>query len=169
MVGRDILELSVAQVPIDEARILESLADLVASNLGIDVTVDLHEVGPAIVVVVDEAAAPGHVLVIDADAGGESDVGESSVAVVVIKVAGIVGEVGLENIEPAVAVVIADGHAHAGLLVAILAVGASRHHGDVGESAVVVVVEQDAGLGVHRDVNIRPAVVIEIVETAVME
>ena len=80
-----------------------------------------------------------------------------------VEVAGIVGEVGLENVEPAVAIVIADRHAHAGLLVAVFAVGASGDDGDIGESSVVIVVEQDAGFRVHRDINIRPAVVVEIV------
>ena len=90
-------------------------------------------------------------------------VAESAVAVVVVEIAGIVGEIGFENVEPAIAVVVTDGDAHSGLLVAIFAVSASGHDGDVGESAVVVVAEQDAGLGIDRDVNVRPAVVIEIV------
>ena len=124
--------------------------------------VHLHEVGPAIVVVVDKAAAPGDILVVDSDAGRERHVAEGAVAVVVIEVAGVVGEVGFENVEPAVAVVVADGHAHSGLLVAVLAVGASGHDGDIGEGSVVIVAEQNAGLGIDRDVNIRPAVVVEI-------
>ena len=80
-----------------------------------------------------------------------------------IEVAGVVGEVGLENVEPAVAVVVGHGHAHAGLLVAIFAVGATRDDGNIGERSVVIVVEQDAGLRVHRHINIRPAIVIEII------
>ena len=50
-----------------------------------------------------------------------------AVAVVVIKVAGVVGEVGLEDVEPSIAVIIATRHTHAGLLMAILAVSASGH------------------------------------------
>ena len=80
-----------------------------------------------------------------------------------IEVAGVVGEVGFENVEPAVAVVVADANAHAGLLVAVVAVGASGDDGDIGERAVVIVVEQHAGLRVDGDVNVGPAVVIEIV------
>ena len=66
--GRDILKLSVAQVLIHEAWILKSLSDLMAANFGIDMTVDLNEVGPTVVIVIDEAATPSHVLIIDADA-----------------------------------------------------------------------------------------------------
>ena len=46
---------------------------------------------------------------------------EGPVAVVVVKVAGVVGKIGLENIQPAIAIVIADGHAHTGLFVTIFA------------------------------------------------
>src|SRR4029077_14144715 len=46
---------------------------------------------------------------------------------------------------------------------AIFVVGATRAHGDVGKRAIVVVVEQDARLGIDRDVNVGPTVVIEIV------
>ena len=80
-----------------------------------------------------------------------------------IEVAGVVGKVGFENIEPAVAVIIADSHAHSGLLVAILAVGASGEDGDIGERSVVIVAEQNAGLRIHGHINIRPAVVVEII------
>ena len=86
-----------------------------------------------------------------------------SVAVVVVEVAGVVGKVGFEDIEPAVAVVVAHANAHARLFVAIFAVGAAGHDGDVGERAVVIVVKQDARLRVHSDINVGPAVVIEIV------
>src|SRR4051812_39026875 len=94
-------------------------------DLRVDVAVDLDDVRPAVVVAVDEAASPGDVAVVDADAGGEGHVGEGSVAVVVVEVAGIVGKVGFEDVEVAIAVVIAYGDAHAGLLVAVVAVGAS--------------------------------------------
>ena len=129
----------------------------------IDVAVDLNDVRPAVVVVVDESASPGDVAVVNADAGGKSHVGESSVTVVVIEVAGVVGEVGFEDVEPAIAVVVTDTDAHSGLLVAVVAVGASGDDGDVGECAVVIVSQQHAGLRIDGDVDVRPAVVVEIV------
>ncbi len=58
-----------------------------------------------------------------------------------IKVAGIVGKVRLEDVEPSVAVIIADRNPHPCLLTAILAVGTTRHHAYVSKRAVVVVVE----------------------------
>jgi hypothetical protein len=49
--------------------------------------------------------------------------------------------VGLEEVEPAVAVEVGDPQAHAGLLVAELAVRDAARHGHVGEGAVPVVAE----------------------------
>src|SRR5260221_14163961 len=83
-----------AKVAIDQAGIFVGLADGVTVDLRVDVAVDLHEVGPAIVVVVEKSAAPGYVAVVDADAGRKGDVGKSAVAVIVIEVAGIVSEIG---------------------------------------------------------------------------
>src|SRR6266550_4430570 len=134
-----------------------------ALDFGIDVSIDLQDVRPAVIIVINEAATPSNVLVVDADSRGECNVTKGSVAVVVIEVARVVGEVGLENIKPSVAVIIGDGNAHSGLFVAILAVGAAGDHRDIGESAVVVVVEEDAGFGVHGDINIGPAVIIKII------
>ena len=76
------------------------------------------------------SAAPG--IARPGDSGFLRHVGEGAVSVVVIEVASIVGEVGFENVEPAVAVVIANRHAHASLLVSIVAVGAPGQDGDVG-------------------------------------
>src|SRR5947199_153329 len=95
-------------------------------EFGIEVSIELQDVRPAVIIVINEAATPSNVLVVDADARGECNVTKGSVAVVVIEVARVVGEVGLENIKPSVAVIIGDGNAHSGLFVAVLAVGAAR-------------------------------------------
>ena len=63
-----------------------------------------------------------------------------------IEVACVVREVRLENVKPAVAVIVGHGQAHACLLMAVLAVGAAGDDGDIRERAVVVVVKQDARL-----------------------
>src|SRR5438128_1899415 len=64
----------------------------------------------------------------------------------------IAREVRLEDVHRPVAIVVADGDAHPGLRLAVLAVGASRAHGDVGEGAVVIVAVERAGAGVVGDV-----------------
>ena len=73
--------------------------------------------------------------------GNKSHIGERPVAVVVIEVGSVVREVGFENIEPAVAVVVAHADAHAGLLLPVFVVSAPGHHRDVFERPVVFVVK----------------------------
>lgn len=139
------------------------LPELVIVDLGINMAVDLDDVGPAVVVIVDEAAAPRHVVAVYANAGCESDVAEGSIAVVVVQVARVVGEVGLEDVEPAIAVVVGYRNTHPSLFMAVVVVGAAGHYRDVGECPVVIVLEQDAWLRVDSYINVGPAVVVEVV------
>ena len=69
-------------------------------------TVDDEEIGPAVVVDVGEHGAPAEGVGVDAEAGWEGYVGEGAVAVSVVEGGGVVGEVGLEEVEVAVAVVV---------------------------------------------------------------
>ena len=108
--------------------------------------VDLYDVAPSVIVIVDKAAAPRDIVVVDSNAGIEREIAEGSVAVVVVKVAGIVRKVGLEDVEPTIAVVVGHADAHAGLLVPVIVVSASGHDRDIGEGTVVVVLKQHARL-----------------------
>ena len=80
-----------------------------------------------------------------------------------VEVAGVVREIGFEDVEPAIAVVVGNSDAHAGLLMTAVAVGAIGHDGDIGKCAVMVVLKQDAGLGIDGDIDIRPAIVVEVI------
>src|ERR1700732_2949317 len=140
----NILEVAVAEIFVDYTRVFVSLAEVVFVDLRIDVSVDLNDVLPAVVVVVDKATSPGYVAIVDANAGCRGQIAEGPVAVVVIEVAGVIGEVGLEDVEPAVTVVIGQGDTHSCLLVAVVVEGDTGHHRDVGEGAVMVVLEENA-------------------------
>src|ERR1700744_3642750 len=122
---------------------------MVVVDFGIDMTVDLDDVLPSVVVIIDKPATPRDVTIVNPNPGGKGDVAEGSVAVVVVQVARVIGKVGLEDIEPSVTVVVRDGDAHPGLFVAVVVVGATRHDGDIREGAVMVVLEQNAGFGIH--------------------
>src|SRR5579885_1403246 len=63
----NVLELYLAQIPVNEARIRKGLPDIVPSYFRVNVPVHLHDVGPAVVVVIEKGTAPRDILVIDAD------------------------------------------------------------------------------------------------------
>src|SRR5580704_11505672 len=160
---RNVLEPSIPQIFVDQPWILESLTGGVAFNLRVHVAVNLEKILPAIIVVIEEAAAPRDVLIVDANSGGKRNIVESAVSIVVVEVASVVGKVCFENVEPAVAVVIGHAYAHSGLLVAILAIGAAGDHSYIRKCTVVIVVKKNARLRIDGYINIRPAVVVEII------
>ena len=80
-----------------------------------------------------------------------------------VEVARVIRKIRFENVEPAVAIVIGHAHAHSGLLVAIFAIRAPRDHSYIRKCAVVIVVKKNARLRIDRHINIRPAVIVEIV------
>ena len=110
--------------------------------------VHLEDVRPAIVVVVNEATTPFHVLGVHFNAGCVCHFRKGPVAIVVVEVRRVVGEVRLENIEPAIAIKISHGHAHPGLLVTVFAISTAGHDGDVCKRPIVIVVKENAGLGI---------------------
>src|SRR5437016_2000929 len=97
-----------------------------------------------------------------AEAGGEGGVGEGAIAVVVVERGSVVGEICLEDVEPAIAVVVGNRGAHAGLGAAVFVERSSGNNGNVGKGAVAIVAVQNAGSAVAGDVEIGPAVVVVI-------
>src|SRR5439155_21083547 len=114
---RNILKLSVAIA-------IEQLALGVAGfggqllDLGIDVAVADQNVGPAVIIHVKKSAAPTQIARIQSQAAFEGAVFEISVATIAVQRMRVAGEIGLEDVEVAVAVVIGGGDSHAGLRLA---------------------------------------------------
>ena len=158
----DVLELSVAEVVVEEARFAEEGAKTGGVDLRVDVAVGDEEVRVAVVVDVGEHGSPAEGVGVDGKAGGVGLVGESAVGLGTVKGGGVVGEVGLEEIEAAVGVVVGGGGAHAGLLAAVLVEGGTDVGGDVGEGAVVIVAIEDGRGGVAGDVDVGPAVFVVV-------
>src|SRR5258708_30935016 len=94
----------------------------------------------------------------EAKDGGEGGVVKSAIAVVAIECSGVVGEIGFENIEIAVAVVVGNGGTHAGLFAAVVIEGSASGHGEIGEGSVAIVGIEDAGGAVASNRGIGPAI-----------
>src|SRR5207249_12159701 len=78
---------------------------------------------------------------------------------------GLVGVVGLDDVEPAIAVVVANSHAHAALGRPVLVEGTARVGAYLLERSILIVVVETAWDGVARYVDVRPAVVVEVRRT----
>src|SRR5260370_40934933 len=82
-IERDVAKSAVVLVPIEEFRFSECIVETLAVDFGIDVTVGHEEVGPAVVIDVEEERAQSQELGILGQSGGRGDVGKRSDAVVV--------------------------------------------------------------------------------------
>src|SRR5437660_1165721 len=131
-------------------------------DLGIDVAVADEDVGPAVVIHIEEAATPAEKLCVAAEPAGERGVFKTGVADVVVEGRCVAGEIGFDDVEIAVEIVIGGGDAHAGLGLTVGAEGAASFHGNVDKFSIVLVLVKGAGGGVIGDVNVGPAVVVEI-------
>src|SRR5215469_7630365 len=135
-------EVALAQVAEHKQRLLVTDQAVIEVDVVDHRTVRLDDVGPAVVVVVDELGgytAEEHGLV--ADAGAVCRVGERAVAVYVGRI-----------------------DAHARLVPAVLAGGEAGEERDVGEGPVVVVLKEEVGPGVVGDRDVGPTVVVEVGE-----
>src|SRR5882672_2992562 len=65
--GRNVFESPITQVFVYQTRVLVGLAGIVPLNLRVHVPIDLQDVGPAIIVKLNETAAQGDLLILDAD------------------------------------------------------------------------------------------------------
>ncbi len=119
-------------------------------------------VEPAVVIHVEEANSPAKQTSINAEAARVCPVFKRAVAQIGVKRIGVAGEVGLCDVKIAVAIVVADRDAHAGLRFAFGRESCARLDRDVLESSVFLVLIKRGRARIVRDVDVRPSVIIEI-------
>ena len=122
----------------------------------------MQNVRPAVVVEVEKSAAPAQILGVRAQAAGERGIFEIAVAQVVIKRRSVAGKIGFDDVEVAVQIIVGRRNAHACLRLAVGAEYATGFHGNVYEFAILLVLVKRAGGGIVGDVDVGPAVVVEI-------
>ena len=125
-------------------------------------SVTQQNVGPAVVVEIEEARAPAQKSRYFSQTGLKRLILKEPISGVVIQAGRIAGKVGLEHIEPAVAIVIGHCDSHARLGLSVGGVSNAGLHGGVRERSIVIVPVERRRAGIVGDVNIRPAIVVEI-------
>ena len=123
---KHLFESPVAQVLVQDLALRIARLGLQLLDLGIDVAIAQQNVGPAIVVVVDEAATPAEILRMYAQSRLERCVLKVPLAEIVIQRRRVAREVSLHNVEIAVEIVIGGRDAHAGLRLAVGAEARTR-------------------------------------------
>src|ERR1700680_3346072 len=131
---RDFLEFGTVQISEELGALRPSCAPIRLVRDRIDVAVGNENIKEAVIVEVEEAGAPAEEWNRGIpETGFEGNVGERGIAIVTIESFVIVGEGSDEEIELAVAIVVAGADAHGRLAAAITIDSESRHITDVGE------------------------------------
>src|SRR5258708_1559985 len=159
---RNVDKPAIERIFVEQLAVRVAVFGLELLDFGIDVAVANEDVGPAVIVHVEKTAAQAEILCVPAEAGLESGVFEIRAAEIAVQRRRVAGEICFDEIEIAVEIVIGGGDAHAGLRFAVGTERAAGFDGDVREGAVFLVLIESAGRGIVCDVNVRPAVVVEI-------
>src|SRR6202162_2768339 len=154
--------MSVPQIAVEQFTLGITRFGFQLFDLGINVAVADQNIGPAIVVEIEEPATPSQKLRVRAQPRGERGILEVARALIVVERRGVAGEIGLDQIEVSIQIVIRRGNPHAGLRLSVRAQGTPRFHGDVFQRSILFFVIESAGSRVISHVNIRPTVIIKI-------
>src|SRR5216684_1594874 len=152
-----VAKIAVEQLPLGIASLGLQLLDF-----RVDVSVAYKDVRPAVVVEIKEAAAPAQKLRVRTQACRESCVFKTSAAQIVVERGRVAGEVGLDQVEISVQIIVGGGNSHAGLRLAVGTQGAASLDGDVLKFPVLLVLIESAGRGIVGNINVGPAVVVEV-------
>ena len=131
-------------------------------HFGIDVPVGEDQIGPTVIIEVEEHGSPAEVLRMQAEPRSKCNVGKNSISTVLVKDGSVIGKVRFKNVQAAVAVVIGDSGTHTGLLASVFIKRHACHYRNVGERAVAIVVVQNAGDAIAGNIDVWPAVIVEI-------
>src|SRR5713226_9324254 len=147
---------------IKEAWFHVSAAQVILVHLRIDMSVGEDEIGPAIIVKVKKHGAPAQILRMQTKSRGKGNIRKDSFTVIAVQGRRVIREVGLKNIQSSVAVVIRDGSSHARLLAPIFVERYSCHHRNIRESAIAIVVIENAWGAVACYIDIWPAIIVKV-------
>ena len=124
--------------------------------------IDQQDIPPAIVIRIQEGAAPAHETRVHAQAQRNCGIVEVSAAAVPIQRGALVREIGAEDVVQPVAVEVRNGNAHPRQSPAVLVEGGSAQHRFVPKRSIASVDVQDRRRSVARNIDIRKVVTAEV-------
>src|SRR5260370_41681681 len=124
----------------EQKRFTVTRAGFHAIHLGKDVAIGDEDIGPGVVVHIEESSAPAYeTVVLLSHAGSPAHVLETLRAEIFVETVGLLGKMRDEEAEPPAAVEVGEIHAHVAEFHAFAAERQPGEHADVRKSAVVIV------------------------------
>src|SRR5580698_3828742 len=157
-------ELPISAVPIEQPALLELFSGVSRVDFGIHMSIGENEILPSIVIEIDCSRSPPQVSRIHGKAGVDGRVGKVVGPVVAVKSMRVIGKVGLENIESPTVSKVGRRHPHSSLLAPFVVIGYSGLHANLFETLTLEVVKIKARRGIAGNIDIGPAIVVEIVD-----
>ena len=121
-----------------------------------------QNVRPAVIIHIEKTAAPSEILRVLAEPALKRGVLKVRPAKIVVQGGRVAREIRLHQIEIAIEIVIGSGNAHARLRLPVGAQCAAGFQRNVGERSVLFVLIECASRRIIGDINVRPAIVVEI-------
>src|SRR6266550_7426972 len=109
----NVLEMTVPKIAIQNPRLLVGDVEFLVHDLRVDVAIGNEEVLPPIVIKIEEAYPKTQIFPIYSEAGLDAGIVKRSLPVISVQRRDLVGEIRASDVEPAIGIEIADGHAHA--------------------------------------------------------
>src|ERR1700751_5019863 len=107
-VRSDIGKVAISQVTVENLPLFESEMQLLGVHLREYVATRNEYVGPPVVVKIAQPHAPAQIFRVDSQTSLQNSIVEGAVSIIVVEARGLIGIVGLHDVEPAIAIVIAD-------------------------------------------------------------
>src|SRR5215472_6977779 len=135
----DFLKSAISQITVKQLALRVSRLGFELLDFGVHVPIADQNIGPAVVVEIEESASPAEVLRVRAEAGGESHVFKIRTAQVVIERRRVAGKIGFHDIEISVEIIVCRRNSHARLWLAVGTKRTSSYDRDILELAVFLV------------------------------
>src|SRR3982074_639822 len=111
--------MTVAKVAVEQFPRRVSGLGLQLLHFGIHVPVTYENVRPAVVVEIKKAAAPAQKLGVRTQTRRESRVFKTTTTLIVVQRGSVAGEIGFDQVQVSVEIIVAGGNSHAGLRLAV--------------------------------------------------
>src|SRR4030095_16904042 len=158
----NVFEAALAQIAIENAALFVGDMQLAARQLSVDMAIGDENVLPAVVVEIKKADAETEIFAVDTQTGRQAGILKRAVTIIAVQGRDLIGKICADDIEPAVAIVVADPHSHAAQGNSVFVKGASGRYRNLAEGAVTIVVIKQAWRGIARDIDIGPSIVVKV-------
>src|ERR1700676_3861265 len=112
-VSGNVTESSLPAIVVEDLGFLEIASQVLFVHFGVHVSVHQQKIGTGVVIEIEEHRAPSQILRVQSQPRGEGHVIDCAISVIAIERGSVVGKIGAEDVQLAIAIEVGDGASHA--------------------------------------------------------